>query len=289
MMKTIGMVMVLATVTPSQMDHGFRHDFRGGKWDDPFLNRLGKGWQNYAKLEPEGFRVTLPASEKPSLQIGAGSKVQPSGDFTITATFELLDVGTPKTGYGTGVTLQIVKNVEKLHIASISRMVHPVEGDVFLAHHGWPRKAEEKLPYKRTVHETTLISGKIRLQRKGSIVHFSFAPFDSSEFTEIMKADFGPEDIKFVLLYANPGNAKVPLDVRFLDFEIQTEEPPPDVFAQQEMKVFYVETPKWIWWVVGGASAGVFLGIVGLLVWRKRAQEDEEDEEDEEEENADGH
>ena len=138
-------------------------------------------------------------------------------------------------------------------------------------------RPEAKNNRKRITHPTNLKGAKLRLQRKGTMIHYSFAPLDSSEFTEIMATEFGAENIR-VRLVANTGNSTVPLEVRFLDFQIEGTEiadlPMPKKPEDEHT------SPQWIWAVAAVIGVLLLLGGIGLY-WRSKRVEADENEEEE--------
>src|SRR5438552_11304633 len=100
-------VAFLAALLQGQPAVDLHHDFRGAQAWPAFLKLIGPRADDFAKLEPEGLRITLPAIRKPAAPVGVRLKSHLAGDFEITGGFEVLSAEIPPRGEGITISLNI--------------------------------------------------------------------------------------------------------------------------------------------------------------------------------------
>src|SRR5262245_45303545 len=83
------------------------HDFRGAAALPAFLKLIGPDVDKFARPEPEGLRITLPAKRKPAAPVGVRLTSHLSGDFEITGSFEVVAADIPPRGEGLTIALNI--------------------------------------------------------------------------------------------------------------------------------------------------------------------------------------
>jgi len=222
---------------------GFAHDFRGGRAAPTALRLSGPQVGRFAKVEAEGLRITLPSDRKDVAQVGFSIPLQVQGDFEWTASYEIVDAETPKTGYGVGITIGVDDR------ARVGRYVRP-QGEQVILWDFWPvidgvRKFEGK------AEPCTASSGRMRLARKEGTLHFLWSPeFTGDDFAEIHSTEYGTEPTKFFTLVAESSGQKAGVDVRVLEVRID------NVSAAGK-------TVRW--GAAGLAALGILAG--GLLCW----------------------
>ena len=80
------------------------------------------------KREEAGLRITLPADRTPNQPVGFKTTMVLSGDFEITAAYELLAADPPTTGYGVGVNLGLAPDGARKKYAKVGRFMRPGRG-----------------------------------------------------------------------------------------------------------------------------------------------------------------
>ena len=79
----------------------------------PSLSLFGPNAGDAVKAEVQGLRLTLPTNGRQTYGWGVVANFGMSGDFEVTADYELLAVDRPKRGSGAGVALLISKRMTK--------------------------------------------------------------------------------------------------------------------------------------------------------------------------------
>jgi serine/threonine protein kinase len=212
----------------------FYQDFRGSKavnsqlrlWSADDLNAI-------TRFEAEGLRVTMPAGRPVTWPVEVRTSFAISGDFEVTASYELLSAARPTKGYGVGVTLNIADHGDRNKFAKMSRSVLPKKGSVFHSQF-WvnsPRHADQE----RTKPTLSRI-GQLRLLRKGTVLQGLAADGLEGNFEEILTIkQFGTENMNSVLLgVMDSGGPGFAVDARLLDFRVRASNfvPKPDATSQ---------------------------------------------------------
>ena len=113
-----------------------------------------------------------------------------SGDFDITARYELLNTERSEKGAGAGVVLLAVSPASK-KMAKLCRLLRHWDGDRYLADitdHATNKIAAKAVP-------TQVRSGQLRLVREGSTIRYLVADGPEQEFREIHRDEFGARDV----------------------------------------------------------------------------------------------
>jgi hypothetical protein len=225
-----GWLLAQAPPEPGQPRKEFYQDFRGGRPLPPALKLVGPDADAVARPEPEGLRLTLPATRPVNQPVGVATTFAVSGDFEITGTFELLSAERPANGYGVGVSLSIADSEARNKFAKVARALLVRGGSVFHSEcwDGGPGKNHE---VRTKPTESRL--GQLRLVRKGPGLRYLAADGLGGDFQEIFSQDqFGTDDMGLVLLVVTdsgrPGNA---IDARLVDFKIRAADLIPDPVA----------------------------------------------------------
>jgi DNA-directed RNA polymerase subunit RPC12/RpoP len=211
-------LLVLAAFLPGQAPGtDFVHDFRGGNMPSPnrmVLNGVDKMVE--AKPEEGGLRIKVLANRG---KAGAGlqTKFSLTGDFEITASYEILSFDKPATGYGVGVYLTISPAAWKNKRATLARCWTPQTGSgfqpVFIL--------AGPVPINRTGWEPSeTMKGQLRLRREGDKLFYLINEEVGQPFREILQCDYGTEAVDMVRLVANPGSSPAAVDVRLLDIQM---------------------------------------------------------------------
>jgi serine/threonine protein kinase len=205
---------------PGELREVLFHDFRNPP-APPSFTFWGDPEGKFLKAEPEGMRITLPATYvHPFGGIGYLIEQDFQGDFEVTATVEVLHADPPQIGYGVGVVL-VVNKAAPAHgeWASLGRQKRAQSGEVLYSATG------QDLPpgYEGVEEPCTDRMGKLRLKRTGTTLSYLWAPGPKAEtFRTLHRCDFGLEPIKSVRLTAVTGRQPCKVDVRLIDVQIRS-------------------------------------------------------------------
>src|SRR5207249_3434674 len=109
------------------------HDFRSDLSLPDWLAMDGPTQDAVIDPADGGLRIKLPAARRSYQPVGVATKLLFSGDFEITAGFELLSAARPAGGYGVGVSLNLSHTAERMLFGKIARFRRAQEDDVFIS------------------------------------------------------------------------------------------------------------------------------------------------------------
>jgi hypothetical protein len=214
---------LLAQAPPEPVQHPpkeFYQDFRGSRALHPALKLVGPDADEVARSEPEGLRITLPATRPVHQPVEVVTTFAVSGDFEITGTFELLAADRPTKGYGVGVSVNVADTDARNDFAKVARAMLVQAGSVFHSE-SWTGGMGNN--YQKRTRPTEARVGQLRLVRKGASIHYLAADGLGGDFQELFVQDqFGTEDmahVRFVVADSgSPGNA---VDARLVDWRVR--------------------------------------------------------------------
>jgi serine/threonine-protein kinase len=202
-------------------------DFRGGKEPVAPLRLYGPDANTCTRPEKEGLRLTLP-SERPTVEaIGVALNEPVTGDFRITAGYELLQADKATTGYGVGFELWVVTRTPTQEAIALSHVRRPDRADGYMCSRGSSKSGKRTYDIRYTPETAT--RAQVRITRTGAEAVCWAAAGDGGAFRELCRFDLGTEDLKMVRLSAHTGKAHAGLDLRLLDVTIASDEPIPGV------------------------------------------------------------
>jgi hypothetical protein len=201
---------------PAKVIH---QDFRGRK-------PLGADWklvpvnkhEDFVKFEDEGLRITIPKTRLKNDPIGIRLTYPASGNFEITAAYEILaaDKPPPKGGaVGIGFNLLPLSNYQKL--AKLGQFLLAAGGNAFVAE----RSIKDAPDNQWKSVPASAMAGQLKLIREGAELRYLVAEPPANEFREILRADFTAEDLEIVRLGVNNNNSPAGVDVRITNLKIQ--------------------------------------------------------------------
>lgn len=208
-------------------------------------------------LETAGLHFRLPSGGVP--QTGLYSYFALAGDCEATLTYELLNVPSPRGGYGSGVGLAFDAG-ERLGRGVIQRLTRPGERSGCVLQTtpgefgGEMKKVDRFLPAAST-------RGRIGLRRVKDTLIFLRADAPTDPLTEFDRLPFTDRPIRAVRVFADPGGSPTALDVRVSQIEIRAEE----IGAGNLRSEDRPGVRRWLWLAIPAAS-----GAFGYWFWRTR-------------------
>lgn len=198
------------------------HDFRKERFDPRTYQVLGEADSKHVRPEPEGLRLMLPAAVGQSRPTGVGARARLSGDFEITAKFEIIKVDQPRSGYGAGFSIYASIDSPTQDAVSISWVRRPKEGTVYVAHQASGASGQSR---RQRAHfaEAQHGSGILRLSRRGEVIAYSVSDGPDAEFREIWRTGPVQGDVSSLRLTANNGGASLAVDVRLDELTIRAD------------------------------------------------------------------
>jgi Protein of unknown function (DUF1583) C domain len=258
-MNLIGVLLLLKGAASAQgAESHFYQDLRGHPLH-PAAQLFGINAGRHAQVDSHGLRIRLPAKREKSGPVGVSFNFEVGGDFEVTAGYQIIRADRPPSGPGAGVNLRVIIGSPMTEAAGLARYVRADDGDLYLA--SWqsavagskPRRAAKKFP-------TQAKSGKLRLRRAGSTIHFLVAEGSSNEFRELYQATFA-NDACTVRLAATTGNTPCMLDVRFLDLRVLA-----DKLSNKPARKHH--SAHWAT-LLALLSTGVIVLVLSFLAWRR--------------------
>ncbi|QDT89700.1 DUF1583 domain-containing protein [Gimesia algae] len=252
-----------------------KFDFLGEQFDNGQLVPLGRGIVKLIEPRRDGLFLRLPAGHKIS-SVGISPRFQLSGDFEITASYEVPGWKNPESGYGMGPSVYLRMHDEKESAAMIGRLLRPGKKHVFST--TLSTTVEGKRNFDVKLVDAKQNSGKLKLIRTGSQLKFLVSDGAGDEFRELREVELGTADVDLLRLGAQQSDLETPVQVLWKDLSITAEAFPnhPDSLAMGERHHVptYQAAPQphsipLIWSLVSGIALLCILIAVYLI--RKRA------------------
>jgi hypothetical protein len=212
-------------------------------------------------FDAQGARIWLPEGNDETGQTGFYSYVALAGDCEVIFTYRILEVQTPKTGYGCGVGLafDLADNAGR---GDLQRVIRVGNENGFAMHSGVAAKKKEADAFE----PSTATAGRIGLRRVKKELIF-LAADDGGELHEIKRLPFTDATIRTLRLFADKGGSSASINVLIRQVEIRAEEVTAGVVARD------VRTSAW-WWLLA------LIPVAGLLIWRRRIRRQRSEDED---------
>jgi hypothetical protein len=235
----LSLVPTAATAQPQYATEIYQ-DFRAGAPLRPEFRIQGPDHESLTRAEEAGLRIKLPLARETHQAIQVAANFVISGDFEITAGFELLSADMPVAGWGVGVSLDAATTDDLKTFLKIARLMRPESGSVFMAEY-WTKGANDWQGPKVATHTQR---GQLRLVRDGGMARCQIAEAPGAEFKTIFeKVDFSTDDMRQLRYEATDGNKPgSSLDARFVDLRIRFGKPgaamaaPPPQVAVSEIR-----------------------------------------------------
>lgn len=248
------------------------------------LKYFGADMDEISKKEDAGLRVTLTAKREWKGAVGIQTTIPLTGDFEITAGYEILAIERPQLGSpGVGVALNLANEPDLQNFAKLGRFHLFKYGNVHLAE-AWHRDLPKDNPLRVWKQgPTEAKSGRIRLKRESEIMRFLYADGQDPEFRELDSREFNERDIKLVRLLVTNNASPALIDARLVDLRIRTGmgpnqanapvAPPKIPAPAQDDGHAAADNPGWLTVIMLAGGAGIvvcFALVVVLLLLRSR-------------------
>jgi serine/threonine protein kinase/predicted RNA-binding Zn-ribbon protein involved in translation (DUF1610 family) len=217
---------------PRQEMKRFYHDFRGAKTDAQFLQLTPLDATGQITPEAAGLRIRLPRPNTPSQPTGFLTHFGVHGDCEITLSYEILQAGKPSKKYArAGVSIYGMTVSPAEDSVLFARSCRP-DGETYVCQQS-AVTTQTRPPTKP--FDASARRGKLRLIRKGDQLTYQAAE-EGGPFRLLYQVKFVPDDFVALLVAAECPDARTPVDVRLVDFEVQAENLPTEpTFAGQEL------------------------------------------------------
>jgi hypothetical protein len=232
------------------------------------------------KPEPEGLRVTLPATRPKHFPVEIRGTFSLFGDFDVTGTYELLSAAEPAEGYGVGVALIVADSDKRNKFVKVGRLMRPQIGSVYYSEF-WTR--EPPRDFQARSQPTKVRAGQLRLSRDGARLRCLVADEVGKDFMVIQELpNFGAEELSHLTFEVADGNSpNNPVDARLVDLRARMETLPPDKGAGPSQlppivtddAVAEVSRPASSGWraaLLGLVFAVLLAGAVTLFFWARQ-------------------
>ncbi len=237
---------------PVRQRMDFTYDFRGRPLPPELVLYQGEEGQ-YFHPEPEGLRITLPASFRHQWGgIGLQTPIGLLGDFEITLAFAILHIDSPPPpSFGVGVGIRLTMAGPTPQEILFARMVRPGDQQLLL----WQ---DANGPDVRPCSDRT---GRLCLKRTGGTLSYLWSPEAAGgEFETVHQCECGTGPTAQVRLVAMTNQKPVGLDVRFLEARVRDEVPadpanPPVARAARTRRWYLLALFAGVLLVLGGAFA----------------------------------
>jgi Protein of unknown function (DUF1583) len=215
---SINSLALLAVLLPTQpAPPNFYYDFRGGKPLPAELKLFGPDAETVVMPESEGLRITLPTAGRQTRGWGIALRYTFTGDFEVTASYELLTLDRPTKGVGAGVALNALPTQASSKFTKIGRFVHADGENLFKAE--LTDKEQPAINQWNAIPASTR-AGQLRLARTGSVMHYQVTDAPGGKFREVAAWEYGTEDLSMVRFIANNNGSPTAVDVRLLDLKV---------------------------------------------------------------------
>jgi len=250
----------------------FYEDFRGARAPGAVFRLVGVDHGVRVMPEAGGLRITIPANQARRHRTGLELKTLVTGNFEITAGYEILAGDQPENGYGVGFEMFLYTASPAQDRVGLYRLNRPVEGEAYMLGRG---KTENGKPeHKNMCAPTTARSGQLRLTRRGAEVT-AWAAEGPGPFQEIRQCDFVAADVTKLSLAAYVGNTEYGVDVRLVDVKVRGDLPDADLPIAPA-----VDAPApvqrggraWLVWLGLFALLSAAILLLGITMARRRAR-----------------
>lgn len=173
-----------------------------------------------------GVRIQLPETEKKTEQTGIYSYFAMSGDFEVTAGFELFDMPPVGKGYGSSVGIGVDTDPPENLKLSLHRGNYPKRGEGF-----WVTLAnekDEKNEGKKEIDTKFFLgsgeTGKLTIRREKEEIICLIAEDYKQKEKELYRLPFPARPIRVVRAFADNGGIPAELDARIVGIKLTADQ-----------------------------------------------------------------
>jgi hypothetical protein len=196
----------------------FYQNFRDSKAPELPLTLFGVKVAQVTHAEQRGLHIRIDANPEQMIRIGLNLPERFSGDFEITAGYEIVRADVPEQGHGVGISLLADLDSpldEQLEILRLAR-VHEEQmygcarifgqpGNQKFHHHWFPTRSK---------------AGHLRMARRGAELTYSAREGGAETFEELFRGTCGTEDIQRIRFAAFLGHVPNSVDVYLKDLRV---------------------------------------------------------------------
>ena len=255
-MRCLPLALVLAMTCRIAIADEFTQDFRNEQFNEANLRIAGS--QNLLFREPEGIRVTIKKGSGESANTGVAFALQLAGDCRLQASVGLIDVPTPKGGYGTGVALLFEDGGP--NGASFQNVVMPDGKHLYIAHK-FKRSAEGEYKHEVKTFPATGTEAILAMERRGSQLKYIVSEDAGASFRELASYIYTADPLRISQAYAQVGGEPADVNIRITEFKVTAEK-----FLRPGEQA--PKKPSSIQWLVVGLFIG--LPVIGGIIWSVR-------------------
>ena len=217
-----------APLSLRELDHlvdSFHYDFAArGEGSSQFELVAPSGGVRLIELTESGLRLDFPRNRDEWKKLGVQSRFRVCGDFDIVARYEILSRERPAQGMSGGPMLWIMTDTQTQEAASL---LHRLLGQ------GAVCTVNRKTTVDGKRHSTgngfgcsDVMSGRLRLLRLGSELHFLAAPGETEEFQWLDRIELGMEDVVKIQFAAEMGSSPLAMQMLLKDITVRAERLP---------------------------------------------------------------
>ena len=202
----------------SPMNDVLLQDFRGAERN--MTNWTVLPPEEFTRAEADGVVIDMPEDAGAVPSAGLGARFSLRGDFELSAAFELIEVPTPKEGFGAGATLAIA--LADGQGASVQRVKLPGRGDVYVCHRA-VLQSDGAVNHVVEVVSATALAGWVRLARTDGRLSYFAAEGDNPDFRVLHETDFSKAEVRSIHLAAQTGEAPNRVKLRWKEVRVRAE------------------------------------------------------------------
>lgn len=249
-LRLLGIALSFACMTSALADD-VEQEFGPKGFDRTQFKFLGS--REHIRFRQQGMQIVTPRAKTILPPTGVEFKKALRGDFEVTVPFEIVDIATPKRGYGVGMRVLIRTDSPTPVTASVARRVLSNGKHVFLFY-CTARPANSP----NNADPTYIASsnhGELQLKRDGSVLYFMVCDGQQRPPRTIYQHDIGDADVCTIQISADTGGAAATINALFRRATIRADS------IQASSRAFYAPT-----YVLTGVSAAV----LAFVLWRIR-------------------
>lgn len=208
-----------AIAAGGQMVDRFAQDFHAQYAPQAMALLGGETPQRFCRIDSSGLRCTIPTGGERVSFCGISAKFVVKGDFEITGDYKILKLPKPEKGHGAGVKISIKDHRQEW--ASLQRLHLPNGSQVYSAHRAVMH--DDVYEHSSKIAPTSAMTGRLRLKRAGTTIHYLVADGEARKLQELRAADFTEGDLVQVYFAAQTGDSPTLVDVVWTDISLQAE------------------------------------------------------------------